>query len=116
MQDVETGGLLIGCTLIAIGYVRNGLAEIDVYPSRTVLQSSFTLLLAGGYLFVVGVLAKLVAHLGGAGSFQTQTFLILLELRGSRCCYFPTVSGSECNNWSTGISPDRSTTSAASGD
>jgi len=82
LADVETGGLLIGCTLIAIGYVRNGLAEIDVYPSRTVLQSSFTLLLAGSYLFVVGVLAQLVAHLGGARSFQTQTFFILLAAAG----------------------------------
>jgi putative PEP-CTERM system histidine kinase len=82
LADLETGGLLIGCTLIAIGYVRNGVAEVDVYPSRTVLQSSFTLLLAGGYFFVVGVLAQLVAHLGGAGSFQTQTFLILLGTAG----------------------------------
>jgi putative PEP-CTERM system histidine kinase len=82
LADVETGGLLIGCMLIAVGYVRNGLTEIDVYPSRTVLQSSFTLLLAGGYLFVVGILAQLVTHLGSARSFQTQTFLILLGTAG----------------------------------
>ena len=82
LADVETAGLLIGCAFIAIGYLRNGLAEIDVYPSGAVLQSSFTLLLAGGYLFVVGVLAQIVTHLGGAGSFQIQTFLILLGTAG----------------------------------
>lgn len=82
LADVEAGGLLIGCTLIAIGYVRNGFAEIEAYPSRAVLQSSFTLLLAGGYLFLIGLLAQIVAHLGGAGSFQTQTFLILLGTAG----------------------------------
>lgn len=76
--DIETGAVLIGCTLMAVAYLRNGFAGFDVYPSQTVLQSSFTLLLAGGYLFVVGVLAQIVAHLGGAGSFQTQAFLVLL--------------------------------------
>jgi putative PEP-CTERM system histidine kinase len=82
LADVKTGGLLIGCMFIAIGYARNGIGEIDIYPSRTVLQSSFTLLLAGGYLFVIGVLAQLVAHLRVAGNFQTQTFLILLGTAG----------------------------------
>jgi putative PEP-CTERM system histidine kinase len=82
LADVETGALLIGCTLIAIAYLRNGLAEIDLYPSQTVLQGSFTLLLAGGYLFVVGILAQIVAQLGGAGSFGTYIFLVLLGTAG----------------------------------
>ena len=82
LADVETGALFIGCTLITIAYLRNGLAEIDLYPSQAVLQGSFTLVLAGGYLFVVGVLAQIVAELGGAGSFRTYIFLILLGTAG----------------------------------
>jgi putative PEP-CTERM system histidine kinase len=78
LTDIETGAVFIGCTLIVIAYLRNGFAGFDVYPSQTILRSSFTLLLAGGYLFVVGVLAQIVAHLGGAGSFRTQAFLVLL--------------------------------------
>jgi putative PEP-CTERM system histidine kinase len=78
LADIQTGALLIGCTLMVVAHIRNGFAEINVYPSQIVLQSSFTLLLAGGYLFVVGVLAQIVAHLGGAGSLQTQAFLVLL--------------------------------------
>jgi putative PEP-CTERM system histidine kinase len=62
---------------MAVAYLRNGLGEIEVYPSNAVPQGSFTLLLAGGYLFVVGVLAQIVARLGGAGSFQTQVFMVL---------------------------------------
>ena len=76
--NVETAALLIGCALIAVGYVRSGFSEIDVYPSRAVLQTSVTVLLAGAYLFVVGVLAQIVAHFGGAASFPIAAFLVLL--------------------------------------
>jgi hypothetical protein len=60
LTQVETIALLIGCALITIGYARSGFSEIDVYPSRAVLRTSITVLLAGGYLFVVGVLAQVV--------------------------------------------------------
>jgi signal transduction histidine kinase len=75
--DLETGALLGGCGLMTIAYVRRGFAEVDVYPSRAVLYHSVTAILAAGYLFFVGVLARAVALLGGAGSFQTQAFLVL---------------------------------------
>ena len=80
LQDVESGALFIGCTLITIGYMRDGLTEIDVYPSRTVLQGTISVLLAGGYLFAIGLLAQLIAFLGGAGDLRTQAFLILAAI------------------------------------
>ena len=76
--SVETAALLIGCTLIAVAYVRSGFGEIDVYPSRAVLQTSVTVLLTGAYLFVVGVLAQIVARFGGAASFPIAAFVVLL--------------------------------------
>lgn len=78
LMGLESGALLIGCTLIVIAYMRNGFAEIDVYPSQAVLQNSLTVLLVGGYLLVVGVFAQLLALLGGAGDFQAQAFLVLV--------------------------------------
>jgi putative PEP-CTERM system histidine kinase len=75
---VEAMALLIGCSLIAVAYVRSGFSEIDVYPSRAVLQTSVTVLLAGAYLFVVGVLAQIVAHFGGAAGFPIAAFVVLL--------------------------------------
>ena len=75
---VETIGLLIGCSLITVAYVRSGFSEIDVYPSRAVLQTSVTVLLTGAYLFVVGVLAQIVARFGGAASFPIAAFVVLL--------------------------------------
>src|SRR5204863_5341921 len=65
---------------MAAPYFRSGFTEIDVYPSRTVLHTSVTVILAGGYLFVVGVLAQIVAHSGTAGRFQLQAFLVLLGI------------------------------------
>ena len=58
------------------------MAELDVYPSHSVLQGTVTLLLAGGYLFAIGLLGQLIAFLGGAGSFRTQAFLILPGIAG----------------------------------
>jgi putative PEP-CTERM system histidine kinase len=77
---VETGALLLGCGFIAVAYARSGFAEIDVYPSHAVLQKSVIVVVAGLYLFAVGVLAQIVARFGGARSFQTQALLVLLGI------------------------------------
>lgn len=79
---LESSGLLIGCVLLAVAYARTGFAEIEVYPSRAVLRSSVTALIAGGYLFIVGVLANVVGRFGGAESFQLQAFVVLLGMAG----------------------------------
>jgi putative PEP-CTERM system histidine kinase len=76
--DVETVALLIGCTFIVVAFLRSGFAEIDVYPSHAVLRTSLTVLLAGAYLFIVGVLAQVVAWTGGSATFQLQAFVVLL--------------------------------------
>ena len=80
LMEVEAIGLLVGCVLLGVGYFRSGFREIDVYPSRAVLQTSLTASLVGGYLFVIGVPAQIVAHYGGATSFQLQAFLVLVAI------------------------------------
>jgi putative PEP-CTERM system histidine kinase len=76
--SIETAALFVGCALIAVAYVRSGFSEIDVYPSRAVLQTSVTVLLTGVYLFVVGILAQIVARFGGAAAFPIAAFVVLL--------------------------------------
>jgi putative PEP-CTERM system histidine kinase len=78
LNDVAVVALLIGCALMVMGLLRHGFGEIDVYPSHAVLRTSLTVLLVGSYLFIVGVLAQVVAHLGGSTSFQAQAFIVLL--------------------------------------
>src|SRR5437667_1580926 len=80
LTEVEAIGLLVGCALLGAGYFRSGFREIDFYPSRAVLQTSITVSLVGGYLFVIGVLAQIVANYGGATSFQLQAFLVLVAI------------------------------------
>ena len=76
--SVEATALLIGCALIAVAYVRTGFNEIDVYPSRAVLHTSVTVLLTGAYLFVVGVLAQVVARFVGIAGLSIAAFVVIL--------------------------------------
>jgi putative PEP-CTERM system histidine kinase len=78
LNDVGTVAILIGCAFIVVAFVRSGFGEIDVYPSHAALRTSLTVLLVGGYLFVVGVLAQVVARTGQSTTFQFQAFVVLL--------------------------------------
>lgn len=78
LTTIDAGALIIGCALIAVGYLRSGVTDIDVYPSHAVLRTSLTVLLAGGYLFAVGVAAQVISFLGGVEDFQTKALLVLL--------------------------------------
>lgn len=79
---VESGALFIGCLFLALAYARTGWHEIDVHPSSSVLRSSLTVIIVGGYLFVVGVLALIMRRFGGAEFFQLQAFVVLLGMAG----------------------------------
>lgn len=80
LGGIESSALLVGSIFLIVAYARDGLSGLDVYPSRAVLRSSLTVLLVGGYLFVIGVLAQLVRRFGGAESFQLQALLVLIAL------------------------------------
>jgi len=97
LSGLESSALLLGSLFLVLAYARTGLAETDVYPSRAVLRSSLTVLLVGGYLFVVGILAQIVRRIGGVESFQFQAFVVLLGMAAWRCCSSPTA----CANAST---------------
>jgi putative PEP-CTERM system histidine kinase len=75
-------GVLLGCGLIAVAHFRSSFGKLDLYPSRAVLQGSLTVILAGGYFLIVGVLAQVVSLLGGTASLPAQTFIILVGLVG----------------------------------
>jgi putative PEP-CTERM system histidine kinase len=81
-SGIECSALLIGCMSLALAHARTGFTEIDVYPSRAVLGSSVTILISGGYLLVIGVLANVVRRFGGAESFQLTAFVVLLGMAG----------------------------------
>jgi putative PEP-CTERM system histidine kinase len=75
---LNTLALLIACGMIAFSLIRSEFATVDLYPSQTFLYRSFTLFLAGIYLLVVGVLAKVVSLLGGDAYFSLKAFLVMV--------------------------------------
>jgi putative PEP-CTERM system histidine kinase len=83
LQTLEAGALLVGCLLVVRSLLREGNFDIDVYPSHSVLQNSLTVLLAGIYLVIIGVFAKVVAWLKpseSANAFPITAFLVLAGL------------------------------------
>ena len=82
LWSVESGALLIGCVFLIVAYARTRLAEIDVYPSSAVLRSSLTVLIVGGYLFVVGVLARWSGALAEPRSSSSRPLSCLLGMAG----------------------------------
>lgn len=78
--SVDSGALLLAALLILRSLLRAGHFDVTVYPSHSVLYNSLTVLLAGIYLFIVGVFAKVVTFLGGDATFTLKAFVILLAL------------------------------------
>src|SRR5688572_2505579 len=78
----NSGALIMGCLLISVSFFRSSLSGVEVYPSLAVLEKSVTVLLAGAYLLVIGVLAKLIVYLGGDARFPVQALFVLLALIG----------------------------------
>jgi putative PEP-CTERM system histidine kinase len=80
LQGLDSAALLAGSVLILRSLSRAGHFEVNLYPSQSLLHSSFTVLLAGTYLVAVGALAKAVAWFGGISSLPFKSFLILVAL------------------------------------
>jgi putative PEP-CTERM system histidine kinase len=80
LQTINSGALLVACLLIARSLFRAGHFDMDVYPSHSVLHNSFTVLLAGVYLLIVGVFARVVTWLGGDTTFALKAFIVLVAL------------------------------------
>jgi putative PEP-CTERM system histidine kinase len=82
LQAVNSAAMLVACVLILRSLLRAGHFEVSVYPSHSVLHNSLTVILAGIYLVIVGLLAKIVTFLGGDAAFTLKAFLVLLALVG----------------------------------
>ena len=80
LEAVTATAMLLGGALILRSLFRTGHFNTDVYPSPSALQSSLTVLVAGAYLLIVGVFAKVVVFLGGDASFTLKAFVLLVIL------------------------------------
>ena len=80
LGGVDSAAVLVAVILALRSLFRSGHFALDVYPSQSVLQGSLTIMLAGIYLLVVGVFAKLAAYFGGDSSFALKAFIVLLSV------------------------------------
>jgi putative PEP-CTERM system histidine kinase len=77
LQMIDVGALFAGCALMLRSLFRPGHFDLDVYPSHAVLQNSLTILLAGIYLFAIGLLAKMISIFRPGESLVIQWFVFL---------------------------------------
>ncbi len=80
LQTISSGAIIFACALIFRSLRRSGQFDTAVYPSQSVLQHSLTVFLAGIYLFLVGVAAKLAAYVGGDTGTAIRGIVILAAL------------------------------------
>jgi putative PEP-CTERM system histidine kinase len=80
MDTINSIGLIVSSLLIIRALSRRGHFDIELYPSHAVLSNSLTILVAGIYLLSVGVLAKLVALIGGDIAFPLKALGVLVAL------------------------------------
>lgn len=78
----NAGALLVGCLVMLRSLLRDGHFEIDVYPSSAVIRSSVTVLLAGIYFILVGVVAKLAGFLGIENELGISGLFLLVSILG----------------------------------
>ena len=82
LMTLRSIALLLACGLVGLAVIRAGLIEVDVYPSQSLIQHSITIVIAGIYLCVVGLAAKLFRAVIGHGAFSLEAFLFLVSLVG----------------------------------
>jgi putative PEP-CTERM system histidine kinase len=82
LSGLDTISWLLAAVMVLISMLRVGLSSQDVYPSQRILQYSLTGLLAGIYLFLVGIMAKLVTFWGKDAAFPLKAFMVLVALIG----------------------------------
>lgn len=80
LESLNAAATLVAAVLIVRCLRRAGHFDTDVYPAHAVLQGSLVVLLAGLYLFTVGVFAKIPTFLGGENTFALRAFGVLIAL------------------------------------
>jgi putative PEP-CTERM system histidine kinase len=82
LQTVNSAGVLLGGGCIALGLLRSGGTNLNIYPSQHFLFKSVSVLFAGIYLLVIGGLAQLVNWIGGDSLFPLRALVVLVAMVG----------------------------------
>ena len=80
LQFLDTLALGFAGCLTTRSLLRSGHFEVTLYPSQTIIQGSLTIMVAGIYLFLVGVFGKALAALDANAPHQMQIILASLAI------------------------------------
>ena len=78
LEMVNAAALLVANVLILISISRARFLSMDIYLSQTMLYHSFTLLIVGGYLLAVAVVAKALGSVNGGLALPVRAFFVFL--------------------------------------
>ena len=79
--------LVLADLLIIVSLLRDRLSRTDIYVSQQVLQNSFTLIVVGSYLLLLGALAKASQHFESGRLLLDNAFFIFLAALGSAALF-----------------------------
>ncbi len=82
LDALNSVALLVASALILRSLFRTERFAQYVHPSHSILQGSVTVVLAGVYLVLVGLLASLATYFGGDDLFALKAFIVLLAIVG----------------------------------
>ncbi len=80
IEEVNAVATIVAAGVFIRYFFRTSQFENDVYPSQSLLEGSVIVAFAGVYLLIVGILALVIANLGGGGAFALSAFLLLVGL------------------------------------
>jgi putative PEP-CTERM system histidine kinase len=72
--------IFVGSCLVAFSLARHSLLDVDVAISRDIVKNSIIVLLVGGCLFSVGLVAQAIRMFGGDFSVYLQIMFVFLAL------------------------------------
>lgn len=82
LQVVNLATLIVAGALMIRSLSRLRLLSLTFYPSHAFVYGSFTIVLAGIYFILIGVLASLVRYVGGEQTFAIKVFVVFLACVG----------------------------------
>ena len=80
LEGILAGATIAGSSLVCASLLRSRLTGVDIYLSGSFIFHSFTVLVLGIYFVVVGIMAQVVARVGGTAAFPLKALLILVAL------------------------------------
>ncbi len=80
LETVNSAALIVAVPLFLRSLFRSGHFDTRVYPSRTVIQNSLAVLLAGIYLLILAGFAQFASYIGGDAAFALKAFIVLLAV------------------------------------